>query len=761
VSEPIPGQRIGEYVLEVPLGSGGFSTVWQARHHAFPDRRVAAKLLHDTTRRELLRQEAECLQGLSHDGIARAVGVDVNHDPPYLLVELHQGRTLRELLEATPLSPDRVEGIFRQLAEALAHAHERGVAHGDLKPENVLVDHLDQVKLTDFGLGQQVSSEASLLLSGTLGSKEASPALAGTLPYMAPEQREGQAPDARSDVFSLGILLHELITGRRPHPGDDPREDLRDPPAWLDVWDRCYTRRDKRYADAGQLVEDLEAPSLVIRPRDEPRATDRIRITDPRTEQRPVEELVQVRNAGSDRQRVVITPQEVQDRDDAQENSHGWTLQEVERIVAQECGLRVSELRAPPGSEGGLGGIWNRMEERLLGFEEDVLKGRAMVWFLAHEFMREDVGYLAERYGVSRAVVQAGINAVRRRRVPQAAWRAVVGRLAAIPSGVAQEAQAAALPSMSQAMGATAAWGTAAVLIVPAMLLMAAGQFWLGAALMAAAATAAAGGGTIMASGAARREEWIESHLDGLPGQDRREKLARLAVHPELRGIARTANRLLEREPIQVRVRPRNTSAESRARESEAPQIAYPDLPQVELPAGQRIPLPTAPHEAPGVEPLPSVEPAPPLERAEPSQEAEDLIRSRADRAREGASSPAEDLIRQRAARAREESAQEEPASSTAEELIRERAARAREAASDAVAAEEGASEAPALEEPAPAEPPQEAAEDLIAARAARAREEAPEGPVEPSAPRPSLDDMIAERAARARGGDEVEAQVE
>ena len=737
MSEPTPGQRIGEYVLEVPLGSGGFSTVWQARHHAFPDRRVAAKLLHDTTRRELLRQEAECLQGLSHDGIARAVGVDVNHDPPYLLVELHQGRNLRELLQATTLSPERVEGIFRQLAEALAHAHERGVAHGDLKPENVLIDHLDQIKLTDFGLGKQVSSEASLLLSGTLGTQEAHPALAGTLPYMAPEQREGQAPDSRSDVFSLGILLHELITGKRPQPGDDPREDLRDPPAWLDVWDRCYTRRDKRYANAAELVADFEAPALVIRPRDEPRSSERIRLGDPRAEQRPVEELVQVRNAGSERQRVVITPQGVQERELAPEKSRGWTLSEVERIVAQECGLRVSELRAPPGSEGGLGGIWNRMEERLLGFEDDVLKGRAMVWFLAHEFMREDVGYLAERYGVSRAVVQAGINAVRRRRVPQAAWRAVVGRLAAIPSGVAQEAQAAALPSVGQAVGATAAWGTAAMLIVPAMLLIAAGQFWLGAALMAAAATAAAGGGTIMASGAARREEWIESHLDGLPGQDRREKLARLAVHPELRGIARTANRLLDREPIQVRVRPRSSRGEARPRESEGPQIAYPDLPEVELPRGQ-VPLPNAPREAPGLEPLPSVEPAPPLERSEPSAEGEELIRQRAERAREGAA-PAE------------------PNPNAAGELIRQRAARARQAEAEA---SEAALERPPEPESAP--PAHDEADDLIRQRAARAREE--QAPAdEADAARPSLDDMIAERAARARGGDEVEveAQVE
>ncbi|MBL4845591.1 MAG: serine/threonine protein kinase [Planctomycetes bacterium] len=730
MSEPTPGQRIGEYVLEVPLGAGGFSTVWQARHHAFPDRRVAAKLLHDSSRREMLRSEADCLRGLSHPGIARAVGVDVDHDPPYLLIELHQGRNLRQLLESTTLSPERAEGIFRQLAAALAHAHERGVAHGDLKPENVLIDHLDQVKLTDFGLGQIVSSEASLLLSGTLGTQEAPHGLAGTLPYMAPEQREGSSPDSRSDVFSLGILLHELITGQRPQPGDDPREGLRDPPNWLDVWDRLFTHRDKRYADAGGVVADLDRleSRLVVRPREV-----EVSVEPRRVESRDVEPLVQVRNAGSDRQRVVITPAAVHEVE--AEQAQGWTLAEVERIVAQECGLRISALRAPPGSERGLGGLWNRFEERLLGFEDDVLKGRAMVWFLAHEFMREDVAYLAERYGVSAHVVSAGINAVRRRRVPQAAWRAVVGRLAAIPSGVAHEAQVAAMPSMGQAAGAATAWGVAAVLVIPALVLIAAGQFWVGAAILAAAATAAAGGGAVMASGTARREEWIESHLDVLPGQDRREKLARLAVHRELRGISRTATRLLEREPIQVRVRPRTSRPESR------PQAEVPSL---------AIELPTAPSEPEREEPLPSVEPAPSLERASTNSGAEALIAERAARAREApVDSGAGELIRARADRARaQEAAMDEAAmvEAAVEEAAVEEAA-VEEAAVEEVVVEDGA-----------------AADALIQERAARAREAeaASVGSTAPSSSaRPSLDDMIRERAARARGDDEVEAQTE
>lgn len=683
MSEPAPGQRIGEYVLEVPLGSGGFSTVWQARHHAFPDRRVAAKLLLDPRRAELLRGEADCLRALDHEGIARAVGVDVTHDPPYLLIELHPGRNLRQLLDDTPLSPERAGRIFRQLTEALAHAHERGVAHGDLKPENVLIDHTDRVKLTDFGLGHQVSSEASILLSGGLGSLEASPTLAGTLPYMSPEQREGKGPDPTSDVFSLGIMLYEMVKRRRPQPGDDPREDLHNAPAWLAVWERCFTRRDRRYVDAREVLKALErwdAPEVRVRARSDEHAAP---------------ETGSARAPESDRQRLVIKPGQIGPKP----LRTGLSLSDVERIVAQECDLRLEQLRTPPGSERGVSGVWARFEDGILGSGDEVRKGRAMVWFVAHEFLREDLGYLAERYGVSRREVEAGVLAVRRRRIPQAPWRRVVGRLAALPTGVAEEARSASGGGLRA--GAVGSFTSAVVLLVPALVAIMSGQVVLGAALLAAVATLATSGAVLSSGAVSRREAWIESHLDALPGQDRREKLARLAVQPQLRGLARTANRLLEREPIQVRVRPRAQSgAEQRVGGAEV------ELPSEEPPRRE--------------EPLPSVEPGP-SPQAEPMDPAgEALIAERAARARAAEEARAGGSSREPRAGAEPSAARAE---AEEEALIAERAARAR-------AAEVSA------------RPP-------LSALGALGRE--PESDPEDAAARPALDELLRARAERAR----------
>ena len=740
MSEPAPGQRIGEYVLEVPLGSGGFSTVWQARHHAFPDRRVAAKMMLDPRRAELLRGEADCLRALDHTGIARAIGVDVTHDPPYLLVELHPGRNLRQLLDQTPLSPERAGKIFRQLTEALAHAHERGVAHGDLKPENVLIDHTDTVKLTDFGLGHQVSSEASLLLSGGFNSLDSSPTLAGTLPYMSPEQREGKAPDPTSDVFSLGIMLYEMVKRRRPQPGDDPREDLHNAPAWLGVWEKCFTRRDRRYRDAGEVLKALErwdAPEVRVRVRSDehvaPRAQSDRSAQSKATESKapeakaPESKSSELKTPESDRQRLVIKPGQVGPRP----LRAGLGLGEIERIVAQECDLRLEQLRTPPGSERAGSGAWARFEERILGWEDDVRKGRSMVWFVAHEFLREDLGYLAERYGVSRREVEAGVLAVRRRRIPQAPWRRVVGRLAALPSGVAEEAKSASRPGFASQVGAMSAYTSAAVLIVPALVAIASGQFWLGAALLAAVASLATGGAVLMVGEQSKREAWIESHLDALPGEDRREKLARLAIQPQLRGLARTANRLLEREPIEVKVRPRTaSSAEPRLSRGE---------PAIELPSD-------APRRR--EEPLPSVEPGPAAEPTPGTSEA--LIAERAARAREGerraqAEAPASGATRAtvEAPPPEAEPAQAEESEASADALIAARAALAR--SREALAAAELDPEAPAGVEALEAQPEP-------------TRE--PRVPLAPPAPQPrgddaperkGLDELLRERAQRAR----------
>jgi serine/threonine protein kinase len=650
-----PGTRVGEYVLVAPLGEGGFATVWSAHHHMWPDRKVAAKILHRSDRRELLQSEADCLIRLKHERIANAVGMDLDHDPPYLLLDLHEGRTLREVLQATRLSPDRVLGLFRQLAEAVAHAHERGVAHGDLKPENVLVNNEGVLKLTDFGLGNQLTTEASLMLSGKLESGEAPPGLAGTIPYMAPEQREGQPPDSASDVFSLGIILHEMLTGSRPQPGDDPREHLSNPPPWLGVWARCWTRRDRRLKDAAQILSALDAaisgepPEVLVRPR-----------TDEASERPTARRRIEVER---DRHRLVITNDSIE--------SGTWSLEQIELVVAQESGVRVGSLRQIQPERNAMGKLMTWAEDHLLGEEREIYQARAMVWFLAHEFRRDSIEDLAARYGVQPRTVDAGIRSVRRRRVQKSVWRGVVQRLVSLPQPLAEDAGDLE-SSPAHKVTAGLALGFAAVMLIPALALVASGNLVFGLLLLGLASTSAFGAGRILTPNDTQ-EEWIESHLEQVPGQDRRAKLAHLAIQTEFTGLSRAARHMLEREPIQMSIRakippaiaaptitaePRRREAQPPRREAPAPQVTAPE-PAPQLKAPKPTPQLAAPPEklaAPVPEP---VSPAPP-----PRDSLDDMIRDRAAAAREAAPEPTpevseprsslDDMIRQRANAARE-----------------------------------------------------------------------------------------------------------
>ena len=489
---------MGEYVLEEPLGQGGFATVWRAGHHAWPDRKVAAKLLHDPDRADLLRQEAECLTQLDHPGIAGAVGMDLDHDPPYLLVELHEGRTLRDLLRAEgPLPPSRAYPIFAQLAAALAHSHARGIAHGDLKPENVLIGPGGQLKLTDFGLGRIRAGEASLLLSGDLASlTQPQASLAGTLPYMAPEQRDGEPPCPRTDVFALGIVLHELLTGRRPQPGDDPREELAEPPGWLAVWERSFARRDRRFADAGELLEALGAPQVTDGPVAAPL-------------------LPAVATAGP------------------------WSIEEVERAVAGELGVPLGRLHGDPRAPvDGVDRLIAWAEEQLTGGERDLREARRIVWYVATEVLGVSAGALADRYGVPAKQVLAEARSVPRGGVRLGSWRAVVERLAPLSLPVQRSLRESERgPGAVRFVGALVAWWMALVCAVlgvfkPALLLLV-------PALFAA--------GWVAVRRARREHAWIEAHLSEVPGADRRAKLARLALHTEFPRVAAAARANLGR----------------------------------------------------------------------------------------------------------------------------------------------------------------------------------------------------------------------
>jgi uncharacterized RDD family membrane protein YckC len=255
------GDRVSEFILEEPIGRGGFGEVWRARHHLWHDRQVAVKI---PTRAEAVRDltnEGFLQATLDHPGIAKSLGMDTEADPPYFIVELVEGRSLRKVLEERrKLPPAEVRSILDQVLSVLEYAHSRGVIHQDIKPENILLTGRGEVKLTDFGLGQTVHGE-SILLSASLRTDGHGPG--GTIGYIAPEirDREGR-PDGRADLYSVGILLFELLTGRRPAGGEVPSDLESGLPPWCDrVFRGLYTRREARFADVAAVRASLGDPA--------------------------------------------------------------------------------------------------------------------------------------------------------------------------------------------------------------------------------------------------------------------------------------------------------------------------------------------------------------------------------------------------------------------------------------------------------------------------------------------------------------------
>jgi len=254
------GDRISEYILEEPLGKGGFGEVWRARHHLWKDRLVAVKIPLRPEAVQDLTNEGLIQASLDHPGIAQSLGMDAESDPPYFIVEFIEGNSLRVVLDEQEKLPSAtVLSILKQLLSVLEYAHERGVIHQDIKPENILVTEDGVVKLTDFGLGQTVTGE-SLLLSASLRTAGASPG--GTIGYIAPEIRDSEGtPDGRADLYSVGILVFELLTGRRPAGGELPSELVGHLPPWCDrVFRGLYTRREARFKDVAAVRAVLPTP---------------------------------------------------------------------------------------------------------------------------------------------------------------------------------------------------------------------------------------------------------------------------------------------------------------------------------------------------------------------------------------------------------------------------------------------------------------------------------------------------------------------
>ncbi len=276
-SDPLEGVLLeGRYRVEAKIATGGMSTVYRGLDVRL-DRPVALKVMDaryagDSQFLTRFQREARAVARLKDPGLVAVYdqGLDATH--PFLVMELIEGGTLRELLrERGPMPPHAAVAVLRPVLGGLAVAHHAGLVHRDVKPENVLISDDGEVKLVDFGLVRAVA-EAGITSTSVM---------LGTAAYLSPEQVGSGVADARSDVYAVGILAYELITGATPFTGDNPLtvayqrvdHDVPPPsaaisgvPPQFDEFVARATARDPggRFADAEEMAEDLDAIALEL-----------------------------------------------------------------------------------------------------------------------------------------------------------------------------------------------------------------------------------------------------------------------------------------------------------------------------------------------------------------------------------------------------------------------------------------------------------------------------------------------------------------
>jgi tetratricopeptide (TPR) repeat protein/tRNA A-37 threonylcarbamoyl transferase component Bud32 len=224
-----PGAFVGPYEVIELLGTGGMSQVYLAQDRRLK-RRVALKCLLSSKqateeRRARILQEARAAARITHNKVAAIYDVIEEADRVFIVMEYVEGESLARCIKRGPLPVDQVVAIGRQLAEALGAAHDQGVVHRDLKPANVQLTRDGSAKVLDFGVAQAVSIRSTSRAFDTTTLRtgaEVRPAAGGTPAYMSPEQVLGHPVDRRSDIFSLGVVLFEMATGRRPYTADNP-----------------------------------------------------------------------------------------------------------------------------------------------------------------------------------------------------------------------------------------------------------------------------------------------------------------------------------------------------------------------------------------------------------------------------------------------------------------------------------------------------------------------------------------------------------
>ena len=211
-----PGAKLGPYTISAHLGSGGMGIVYEA-HDPRLGRQVAIKVLppdltRDETAKQRFLQEAKAASALDHPNICTIHEINETNDgQPYLVMAYYEGETLKQRIERGALPPAKAIDIATQVGQGLAKAHAAGIVHRDIKPANVIVTRDGAAKILDFGLAK---------LSGMEGATQTSTTV-GTVAYMSPEQARGAAVDHCTDIWSLGVVLYEMLTGRPPFRGDN------------------------------------------------------------------------------------------------------------------------------------------------------------------------------------------------------------------------------------------------------------------------------------------------------------------------------------------------------------------------------------------------------------------------------------------------------------------------------------------------------------------------------------------------------------
>jgi serine/threonine-protein kinase len=277
-----PGAQLDSYRIEAPIAKSGMATIFRATDTR-DGRTIALKIPHpdmeaDPILFDRFKREAAIGERLDHPNVMR-VFADEKRSRIYMVMEWCHGRLLRNLLNEGRMPQDRAIRIAIEILKALDYIHSNGVVHRDLKPENIMVDEHDHIKLIDFGIAGDTASRRLTYANFT--------AMLGTPDYIAPEQVKGKRGDGRTDIYSLGVILYEMLTGKLPFTGPTPMAAMNDrllnhplPPRVADptvspqlqeILYRALERDPKnRYATAKEFIHDLEHPDKVgIEERDE------------------------------------------------------------------------------------------------------------------------------------------------------------------------------------------------------------------------------------------------------------------------------------------------------------------------------------------------------------------------------------------------------------------------------------------------------------------------------------------------------------